>query len=896
MPSAFGTTTLGESFLRQVLVRLGGYVNFRLTNLGSCVILPVSDILNDNAVAIGKQFWVKCAQLIEVYPHRPDTFSGDSEPVAIGRELKAMTTDIASAVCVSEHWQGNASVGKGNWTWVPWVAFFDSRETTSAQKGVYPVIHFSCEDPIGMRLGLGVAATEFKSNPEAKAQEVSDQFPEDVRDQLRGARFIDVVAGNKPRIKFGTGNLATGYARGMVFERFVPLDELKANPDDLTEALRVLLQTYKSWADTTHGGEAPSPSFLEVMRWYAEQTIVFLSPNRQVRYLIAKVDDTGCEVRRLDADESERVTASAYQTKCQWLRERGGKASRADLDNTVAKHICYAQGSELGLSVDKKDVVVLDGARAAAEHFISLVESISSPQLYKPVILTLVIEAMGTSEAAENCITFDWVVPRFLERMKQLGREVTEQQAAEGFGRLAGDLFWMHAYHNPEQTLTSDKPTASLIRDRISHAVIKEPYWRALQDAKHRRSVLDAMARKWWPNMIDPPIPPGISAATEKLVADIATRGFVFQPWQIAAYITALRTKPFTILAGVSGTGKSKLPVLVAELTGMSKPRRIAVRPDWTDSSEVMGYVDLQNQFRPGVVLQQMRAASSNEGQYHVCLVDEMNLARVEHYFAEFLSAVEDRRAADGGGYQTSEILTQELPDDTDRWQSQCVPANLGIVGTVNMDETTHGFSRKVLDRAFTIELSEIDLSWIPNDGNNGVAEDGHAKWPLEHWLCPATRIDELNLSDTTVRQKVNLAIETLELVNESLTHSQLQVGYRTRDEVALFLVNASDVASSFVTRDGEPVDPLDLVLMMKILPRVVGGSNSIRRSLLGLLGFAKDGTPLTGEDDPADVMKAWDNDGRPAAYNGAKYPRTAARLCLMWERLEVEGYTSFWL
>lgn len=427
----------------------------------------MSDTLDDNPIAIGTQFWAKCAQLIEVYPHRPDNFSGDSEPVAIGRQLKTLTTEVASAVCANEHWRGSASVGKGNWTRVPWVAFFDSRETTSAQKGVYPVIHFSCEDPVGMRLGLGVAATEFKSDPEAKAREVSDQFSEDTRDQLRTARFIDVVAGHEPRVAFGTGNLATGYARGMVFERFVPLDELKANPNDLTESLRILLQTYKSWADTTHGGgETSGPSFLDVMRWYAEQKIVFLSPNRQRRYVISKVDDTGCEVRRLDADESERVTESAYKAKCQWLHDQGGNASRAHLDNTVARHICYSQGPNLGLSADKKDIVLLEGAHAATDHLISLVESISSPQLYKPVILALAIEAIGTGELAENRLTFDWIVPRFLTRMEQLGREVTEQQAAEGFGRLAGDLFWMHAYHDPDRTLTSDKPYRS-VRARI---------------------------------------------------------------------------------------------------------------------------------------------------------------------------------------------------------------------------------------------------------------------------------------------------------------------------------------------------------------------------------------------------------------------------------------------
>jgi hypothetical protein len=151
-------------------------------------------------------------------------------------------------------------------------------------------------------------------------------------------------------------------------------------------------------------------------------------------------------------------------------------------------------------------------------------------------------------------------------------------------------------------------------------------------------------------------------------------------------------------------------------------------------------------------------------------------------------------------------------------------------------------------------------------------------------------------LERADIQRDVTTVIETLSEINRSLLFSQLQVGYRTRDEVALFVVNARSVKSSFVTRTGVTVDPLDLALLMKILPRVVGGSNSIRRTLLGLLGQAHDGRPLNADDEPTDILRAWERDGRPAGCAEARFPRTAARLCLMWERLNAEGYTSFWL
>lgn len=377
----------------------------------------------------------------------------------------------------------------------------------------------------------------------------------------------------------------------------------------------------------------------------------------------------------------------------------------------------------------------------------------------------------------------------------------------------------------------------------------------------------------------------------KSLIKSVANTGFSFEPWQIAAYVAALRTKPFVILAGVSGTGKSKLPSLVAKLTG-ADARLLPVRPDWTDSSEVLGYIDLQGAFRPGTLLQFAKEASENRNKQFVCIMDEMNIARVEHYFAEILSRLEDRRVSDMGGYESGPLVSQRLPESDKVWSDQGLPANFSIVGTVNMDESTYGFSRKVLDRAFTIELSDIDLSsWNSVNHEELVLK----QWPVQAWYPIAIQLGELVIKNEE-RDIITQIISSLSEINRFLIHAQLQVGYRTRDEIILFVLHSREMISSFITRQGEKVSPLDLALQMKILPRIAGGSGAIRRTLLELLGWAYNGKAFQEEDQADEIIKIWESTGRYGSLKAAQFPRTASRLCLMWERLRNEGFTSFWL
>jgi 5-methylcytosine-specific restriction protein B len=380
--------------------------------------------------------------------------------------------------------------------------------------------------------------------------------------------------------------------------------------------------------------------------------------------------------------------------------------------------------------------------------------------------------------------------------------------------------------------------------------------------------------------------------ATAALLEYVGRRGFVYEPWQVAAYAAALRTKPFAILAGVTGTGKSRLPALVAEGTG-GTARLVPVRPDWTDSAEVLGYTDLRGEFRPGVVLDAAREAMGQPRRHWVAVLDEMNLARVEQYFAEVLSRIEDRRPHPRGGFATAPLLHPTLHPG-DAWSGVVLPPNLALVGTVNVDESAHGFSRKVLDRAFTLELAEPDLSaWEPA-GATGDAEPGW--WPVAAWHPRAVALAGLGTPTECERKRIRETVDALASANASLAPAGLQVGYRTRDEAALFVLHAAETPDAFVTRGGDAVDPLDLALGMKVLPRIAGGSDAVRRALLGLLGWVQGGRAALDESDARALLEGWERAGRPAALPGARFPRTAARLALMWERFLAEGFTSFWL
>lgn len=376
------------------------------------------------------------------------------------------------------------------------------------------------------------------------------------------------------------------------------------------------------------------------------------------------------------------------------------------------------------------------------------------------------------------------------------------------------------------------------------------------------------------------------AAETERLIETIASRGYRFEPWTVAAYVTALRTKPFVLLAGVTGVGKSKLPALVAGATG-GEAVTVPVRPDWTGPAETLGYTDLDGRFRAGAVLRAARRASEGD-RFLTLVLDEMNLGRPEHYLAEVLSRME-QRAPTPDGYESPPLVTDTLAAEDATWQAVRLSPALGIVGTVNVDESAHAFSRKVLDRAFVIELAAHDLrTW-----QTSTSDASPASWPAAAWQPRAIRLGDLaDLTDAEHRQ-VEGAVAAVAEASALLAAAGLDVGYRARDEVALFVLHATETPRAFRSGTG-PVDPLDLALLMKVVPRIDGARAPTRAAAYGLLGWALDGAPADARRAGA-IVDQWREAGRPVVLPAARYPRVAARLARIVDGALEDGVASFW-
>ena len=296
-----------------------------------------------------------------------------------------------------------------------------------------------------------------------------------------------------------------------------------------------------------------------------------------------------------------------------------------------------------------------------------------------------------------------------------------------------------------------------------------------------------------------------------------------------------------------------------------------------------------------------VKAINDPDTPYFLCL-DEMNLAPVEQYFAEYLSVVESRKRQEDGTITTDPIvdysntdeykslIDQLFPDD-DTQRSQyltekggkrlSIPTNLIVVGTVNMDETTFSFSRKVLDRAMTIEMNEVNLK--------GGLDRRHEKiGKLEKDDLVGEAVEGVDVYDK-YEDVCNTAITYLEKINDKLEGTPFKIAYRTRNEVLLYVIN--NLPYNKIEGDEESTYKIEFVVAraldeitnMKILSRIEGDETKVTTTFLKELGD-------TIHDGLEAVFAELFDEDNDDVYTSV----SLAKLEEMKERLK-SGYTSFW-
>lgn len=395
-------------------------------------------------------------------------------------------------------------------------------------------------------------------------------------------------------------------------------------------------------------------------------------------------------------------------------------------------------------------------------------------------------------------------------------------------------------------------------------------------------------------------------------------------------YLSALRTKPFLLLAGISGTGKSRI---VKEMAYASCPDEgdlredktspgnyclVEVKPNWNDSTELLGYetvLDGGNYHLTKFVKFLIKAMQHENVPFFVCL-DEMNLAPVEQYFAEFLSILESRKDVDGTikseplipatifeKYQQK--LHEELFPTKDSSNTSTgagcytaddgtavylhstyaklmeeglrIPHNLIVVGTVNMDDTTYQFSRKVIDRAMTIEMNEVNLNdMFDTEKPDALSyrEDVVNKcWFFAPFAQSNNALQQMNDERELLAEKIKATIgqtsangrTTPDSLEAILGKTPFRIAYRVVNELILhfYALRWENKDSEFESLYNKA---LDNILMMKVLPRIEGNEDLVK--------------------EPLAQLDTW---------TAGAYPKANAKIVEMRERLECAHFTSFW-
>ena len=425
-----------------------------------------------------------------------------------------------------------------------------------------------------------------------------------------------------------------------------------------------------------------------------------------------------------------------------------------------------------------------------------------------------------------------------------------------------------------------------------------------------------------------------------------------------AFFTAAIKSKPFLLLAGISGTGKSRIvrefafkscPEYLQDKDGTTPGNycMIEVKPNWHDSTELLGYYSRLGS-KPGYQFTKfvkflVKAKMYPNVPFFVCL-DEMNLAPVEQYFAEILSILETRKVVIGEDgnktIKTEAIIDAEhfkalgkiggfAPNFTDRdiymklydidtesnideavgkrtdlkTEGLTLPDNVVIIGTVNMDDTTHQFSRKVIDRAMTIEMNGGNLRNMFGGSKNleYLPNKEQQKWQNAFIRRYVTADEVLEAHSDVAKELVEKLPAQLEEINKALKGTPFEVSYRVLNELTIMVGVMLDEGMEL---DDAIAQSVNNILLMKILPRIEGDAEmfALSREYKTKVGVTYDNrlewlkNIAPDIKDPLTDAESDNNDTEEKAEAVKEHQPTAKdKIQEMIDRLNNQEFTRFW-
>lgn len=374
-----------------------------------------------------------------------------------------------------------------------------------------------------------------------------------------------------------------------------------------------------------------------------------------------------------------------------------------------------------------------------------------------------------------------------------------------------------------------------------------------------------------------------INDFTEKLRKSNIDFGSQHQS-RVRSFVASLLTKPFVILTGLSGSGKTQIAIRFGEWLGPGKLHVAAVRPDWTGAEALFGYEDA---LRPAIdgrsawavpaPLSFLLKANADPQKPYVLLLDEMNLAHVERYFADVLSGMESGQPClpnlvyeSDGNWRVSSYGPDQI----------VFPNNVFVIGTVNVDETTYMFSPKVLDRANTFEFRVRTEDLTDHNSKPVACEEGVLEL-TQGFITIATDNDWHNNQPYSQTEELSNALRN---IHQLLTPHGFEFGHRVFYESQRFASMYEAAGSTSIE------DALDRILIQKILPRLHGSRRRLEVLIKELAQYCYDLSMPTSDNKSLDVIF----DPESKDENDASLPNSFEKLTRMLRSLRANQFTSF--